>query len=85
LWKLEGMPKRANWAQQNAYEAFPPFAAAVIVAHLTGSAQATVDMLAGVFIVVRILHGVFYITDKATLRTLAWLVGFGISVALFLI
>jgi uncharacterized MAPEG superfamily protein len=85
LWKLEGMPKRANWAQQNAYEAFPPFAAAVIVAHLTGSAQATVDMLAGAFIVVRILHGVFYITDKATLRTLAWLVGFGISVALFLI
>ena len=27
----------AYWAQQNAYEAFPPFAAAVIVAYLTDS------------------------------------------------
>ena len=30
----KGRAARANWAQQNSYEAFPPFAAAVIIAHL---------------------------------------------------
>jgi uncharacterized MAPEG superfamily protein len=43
-----GRAQRANWAQQNSYEAFPPFAAAVIVAHLTGSVQMTIDVLAGI-------------------------------------
>ena len=85
LERQQGIGQRANWAQQNAYEAFPPFAAAVIVAHLTGSNQMTIDILAGAFILVRIAHGVFYIRDMSTLRSLAWVVGFGCTVALFLI
>ena len=32
LEKLRGRSQRANWAQTNAYEAFPPYAAAVIIA-----------------------------------------------------
>ena len=36
LGSLSGWPARANFAQQNAYEAFPPFAAGVIIAHLYG-------------------------------------------------
>ena len=79
----EGKAKRANWAQQNSYEAFPPFAAAVIVAHLAGTPQATIDTLAGVFILVRILHGIVYIADWPTLRSLAWMSGFGLTIALF--
>ena len=87
LWlgQLEGMSQRANWAQQNSFEAFPAFAAAVIIAHLTGTAQATIDVLAGIFIVARILHGICYITDRASLRSIVWLVGFGITIALFVV
>ncbi len=85
LGQLEGMSKRANWAQQNSFEAFPAFAAAVIIAHVTGTAQATIDVLAGIFIVARILHGICYITDKASLRSIVWLVGFGITIALFVV
>ena len=85
LERQHGIGQRANWAQQNSYEAFPPFAAAVIVAHLTGSNQMTIDVLAGMFILVRVAHGILYIQDKSTLRSLAWLAGFGITVALFLI
>jgi len=84
LSQLDGLAQRANWAQQNSYETFPPFAAAVIIAHLTQSPQTAVDMLAGIFIVSRVAHGVLYITDKPTLRSLAWLVGFGATIALFM-
>jgi uncharacterized MAPEG superfamily protein len=82
---LQGKAQRANWAQQNAYEAFPPFAAAVIIANLTGKNLLTIDILAGVFIVSRVAHGLFYINDKSMLRSLVWLGGFGATVALFLI
>jgi uncharacterized MAPEG superfamily protein len=81
---LEGWPQRANWAQANALEAFPPFAAGVIISTVAGAEQSTIDILAGVFILARILHGVAYIADKGALRSLVWLVGFGCMVGLFL-
>ena len=80
---LSGWPQRANWAQQNALEAFPPFAAATIIANLTGGAAERIDLLAGLFILFRILHGVFYISDHSALRSFAWLGGFICVVALF--
>jgi uncharacterized MAPEG superfamily protein len=85
LAKLEGRAKRANWAQQNAYEAFPPFAAGVIVAHLTGAEQSTIDLVAGLFILFRIVHGVAYIVDRDMLRSLVFLGGFGCTLAFFMI
>jgi uncharacterized MAPEG superfamily protein len=84
LANLKDWPQRANWAQNNAYEAFPPFAAGVIIAHMAGADQMVVDVLAGVFLILRILHGVFYIQDKATLRSLAWTMGFMCVIGLFL-
>ncbi len=83
LESLSGWPQRANWAQQNALEAFPPFAAAVIIANLAHAAPERIDLLAGLFILFRILHGVFYISDRSTLRSFAWLGGFICVVALF--
>jgi uncharacterized MAPEG superfamily protein len=84
LRNLKGWPQRANWAQANALEAFPPFAAAVIIASLAGADQPIVDALAGIFLIARILHGVFYISDKPTPRSLAWAVGFFSMIAIFL-
>jgi uncharacterized MAPEG superfamily protein len=82
---LEGRAKRADWAQQNSYEAFPPFAVGVIVAHLTGAEQLTIDLVAGLFIVFRLAHGACYILDKARIRSLAWVGGFGCTLAFFMI
>jgi uncharacterized MAPEG superfamily protein len=79
-----GAAQRAHWAEQNAYEAFPFFAAGVLVAHLAGAPQATVDLLALVFVGARIAHGICYIADQATLRSLMWLIGWGSTVGLFL-
>ncbi len=85
LARQQGRAQRANWAQQNAYEAFPPFAAGVIIAHLTNTPQNVIDTLAVIFIVARIAHGILYINDKHMLRSLVWLVGFGATIALFLL
>lgn len=84
LSNLTGWPQRANWAQTNSYEAFPPFAAAVIIAGIVGANQAAVDTLAGVFLVARVLHGLFYMFDKPMLRSLAWAIGFFSMIAIFL-
>lgn len=84
LAELDGWRQRANWAQANAWEAFGPFAAAVIIAHLAGARQGTIDLLALAFIVARVAHGLLYIADRATLRSIAWTIGFGCVVGLFI-
>lgn len=71
--RLEGFRKRAHWAHLNSFEAFPPFAAAVVIAHQAGAAGALVDYLALSWIGFRLLYGAFYLADQATLRSLAWL------------
>jgi len=82
--ELKGWTRRAGWAEVNAYENFPPFAAGVIIAHLAGAEQPLIDGLAGAFIAFRILHGIFYIRDMATLRSLVWTAGFLCVIGLFL-
>jgi len=84
LEKQEGFRKRAHWAQLNSFEAFPPFAAAVIIAHLTGGEQGYIDTLAIAFIGIRVLYGVMYLANLAALRTLVWTAGLGCVIALFM-
>ncbi len=79
-----GFRKRANAAQLNGFEAFPLFAAAVIIAHMTGAPQARIDLLAVTFVVARLFYIGFYLADVHMLRSLAWFVGIGSAVALFL-
>lgn len=64
---------RANAAQLNAFEAFAPFAAAVVLAQLAGVPESRIAMLAIAFVVFRFLHGVIYTLGlKHSLRSLAW-------------
>lgn len=76
---------RANAAQQNAFEAFAPFVAGVVLAQLAGVEPDRIAWLSVVFILARILHGAFYLLDRATLRSLAWTVGFACVVALLVL
>ncbi|HEY0675066.1 MAG TPA: MAPEG family protein [Immundisolibacter sp.] len=78
-----GWRKRADWAQQNALENFAPFAAAVIIGHLTGLAQGTLDQLALAFVALRVLHAVFYIANLAALRSLSYVGGLACIIAIF--
>lgn len=80
---LAGARKRAHWAVQNGHETFPLFVAAVLLAERASAAQATVDMLAVGFVVCRLVYGVMYVLDKATLRSLVWAAAMGFIVMLF--
>ena len=73
---------RANAAQLNAFEAFAPFAASVLMAQFAGVDPARITLLALVFVGLRVLHGVFYIAGIAALRSLVWAGAFGCVIAL---
>ncbi len=63
---------RANAAHLNAFEAFAPFAASVLMAQAAGVEARLVAMLALAFVALRIAHGVFYLTGTHLLRSLSW-------------
>jgi uncharacterized MAPEG superfamily protein len=83
LERLSGWRKRSHWAQLNGFEAFPPFAAAVIIAQLRNVPQVRIDTLAIAFVILRLLHGILYIADRASLRSLVWFGSVACVVALF--
>ena len=78
-----GRSRRANAAQLNAFEAFPAFAAAVVVAQLAGVDPRRIGWLALAFVVLRVLHGLFYMANNPRARSLVWFGGFGCVLALF--
>ena len=83
---LSGLPRRAHAAQQNSYEAFPAFAAAVLVADIVGNAeQVTQDVLGVMYITSRLLYIICYLADWAALRSLVWFAGVAMIVAFFVV
>jgi uncharacterized MAPEG superfamily protein len=83
LARQTGYRQRANAAQLNGFEAFPLFAAAVIVAQLTAAPQARVDLLAIVFVVARVAYLLLYLANQDVLRSIAWFIGLASAVAIF--
>lgn len=81
--RLPPKQQRAYWAQLNAFEAFPLFAAAVVIAHLAGAAQPWIDAFAVAFVVFRVLYTLAYIHDRPTLRSLLWVGGLLCVIGLF--
>lgn len=84
LEKQQGYRGRAHAAQSNSFEAFPLFAAAVIIAHLTHAPQARIDLLAVIFVIARIAYLVCYVADWHWIRSLVWFAGFLACIAIFL-
>ena len=84
LARAQGKAARADAAQQNSYEIFPPFAAAVIIAHLTGqAAQTTINLWALFFVASRLAFIYCYISDRPTLRSSAFAINLLCIIALF--
>ena len=79
-----GLRARALGAHQNGFEAFPFFAAAVIVAEMHHAAQGTVNLLAVAFLICRILYVLMYIGNRPSLRSAMWGVGIVCNMLLFL-
>ena len=80
-----GMSRRADNAQKNGFEAFPFFATAVIVAHLTHAPPERVDILALIFVAARLVYFVCYLADWQAARSLVWMMGFVACLTIFLL
>jgi uncharacterized MAPEG superfamily protein len=71
---------RANAAQANTFEALPFFFAAVIIAHQLQARQAVVDILAFMFIVLRIAYIMMYVADMAKTRSAVWVLALAVNI-----
>jgi len=74
---------RALGAHQNGIEAFPFFAAGVLLAEFRGVSQHLVDELAILFLIVRIAYVFTYLGNRPTLRSILWAIGFAINCGIF--
>jgi uncharacterized MAPEG superfamily protein len=71
---------RANAAQANTFEALPFFFAAVIIAHQLQARQAVVDILAFMFVVLRMAYIMMYVADMAKARSAIWATAFLVNI-----
>jgi uncharacterized MAPEG superfamily protein len=63
---------RANAAQANSFEALPFFIGAVVIAHQLQAPQALLDILAVVFVTLRIIYIAMYVAGLPTIRSAIW-------------
>src|SRR5712691_6685719 len=74
---------RALGAHLNGIEAFPFFAAAVLLAEFRAAPQNLINELAVLFLIVRIAYVLTYIGNRPRLRSILWNVGFTINIVIY--
>jgi uncharacterized MAPEG superfamily protein len=73
---------RANAAQANSFEALPFFIGAVVIAHQLHAAQGVVDILAVVFVTLRIVYIAMYVGGLPTARSAIWGLALLVNIAI---
>jgi len=82
---LPSRHRRAYAAHYNAYENFPFFAAAVIVAVTQGAALSSINALAAIYVLLRVVHGILYVTDHSTARSVVYGLALFANIAIFVL
>ena len=73
LAKTTGLAARANAVQQNSFESLPLFIASILMAEYMVISQTVIMTFGMAYIVLRILYGICYLANWATLRSIVWL------------
>jgi uncharacterized MAPEG superfamily protein len=73
---------RANAAQANSFEALPFFIGAVIIAHQLGAPQTRLDILALVFVTLRVIYIAMYVAGLPTIRSAIWALALLVNIAI---
>jgi uncharacterized MAPEG superfamily protein len=84
LGKLTDWRARANAAQANSFEALPFFIGAVVIAHQVAAPQTLVDILAVVFVTLRVVYIAMYVAGLPTIRSVIWALAFVVNVGILL-
>jgi uncharacterized MAPEG superfamily protein len=82
---LQGQSMRAYGAHLNGLETFSWFAAAVIVSHMIGGPSRIADILAVVYIVLRVGHMAAYVAGRQPVRTTLFAVAQFVALAIFIL
>ena len=72
LARQTGWHARADAAQANSFEALPLFIGSVIIAHQLGAPQTQVDILALLFVTLRIIYIAMYVAGLPMIRSAVW-------------
>lgn len=76
---------RANAAQANSFEALPFFIGAVIIAHQLGAHQARVDVLALIYVVLRLMYIMVYVSGLSTVRSVVWGLALAVNIGILFV
>ncbi len=76
---------RANAAQANSFEALPLFMAAVIIAHQLGAPQGRLDILAFLWVFLRILYVMMYVAGFGKARSVVWATALVVNISILFI
>lgn len=74
--------RRANSAQANSFEALPFFIGAVIIAHQLGAPQARLDILALLFVTLRVIYIAMYIAGLPSIRSGIWGLALAVNIGI---
>jgi uncharacterized MAPEG superfamily protein len=83
LAKQEGHRARADAAQQNSFEAFPLFAIGVALAWHGGAELEALALWSWLFVALRVVYIGCYLADRASLRSLVWVLGLAVTIRLY--
>lgn len=83
--RQQGHRARADAAQSNSFEAFPFFAAAVVLALHRGASVEQVALWAWVFVALRLLYIYCYVSDRASWRSIVWVLALVAVVRLYVL
>ena len=84
LARQQGWKARANAAQANSFEALPFFIGAVIIAHQLGAPQTRLDILAVLFVTLRVIYIVMYVGGLPMVRSAIWALAFLVNIGILL-
>lgn len=71
--KTIGLAARAHAVQQNSFESLPLFIAAILMAEYMVVPQTVIMTFGIAYIIFRMIYGICYLANWATLRSIVWL------------
>ena len=83
--RQSGWRARALAAQANGFEGLPLFIGAVIIAHQLGAHQARLDILAFLFVVLRMMYIMMYVAGLPTVRSALWSLALLVNVGILFV
>ena len=85
LAKATGLAARANAVQQNSFESLPLFIASILIAEYMVIPEHFIFTLGWAYIICRVLYGLCYLVNWATLRTIIWVLSLLCPILLLMI